>query len=51
LNDMNPAQGPIDVIVQTPHTQGVPGQAGAGPNGSGVPGSPTCGGGSNPENP
>jgi hypothetical protein len=51
LNDMNPAQGPIDSIVQTPHTQGTPGEAGAGPNGSGTPGSPTCGGGSNPENP
>jgi hypothetical protein len=51
LNDMNPAQGPIDSIVQTPHNQGVPGQAGAGPNGSGTPGSPTCGGGTNFENP
>jgi hypothetical protein len=51
LNDMNPAQGPIDSIVQTPHTQGVPGQAGADASGSGQPGSPTCGGGSNPENP
>jgi hypothetical protein len=28
LNDMDPEQGPIDSIVQTPHTQGVPGQAG-----------------------
>jgi hypothetical protein len=51
LNDMNPAQGPIDSIVQTPHTQGVPGQAGADAAGSGTPGSPTCGRGSNPENP
>jgi hypothetical protein len=51
LNDMNPRQGPIDSIVQTPHTQGSPGQAGAGPNGSGTPGQPTCGGGTNPENP
>ena len=51
LNDMNPAQGPISSFVQTPHTQGVPGQAGAGAAGSGTPGSPTCGGGSNPENP
>jgi hypothetical protein len=51
LNDMNPAQGPIDSIVQTPHTQGVPGQAGAGLAGSGTPGSPTCGRGSNPELP
>jgi len=37
LNDMNPDQGPIDVIVQTPHTQGVPGEAGHG----------TCAGGTN----
>jgi hypothetical protein len=50
LNDMNPDQGQIDSIVQTPHNQGVPGQAGAGPNGSGTPGQPTCGRGSNPEN-
>jgi len=41
LNDMNPAQGPIAVIVQTPHTQGSPGEAGHG----------TCRGGTNPENP
>jgi hypothetical protein len=41
LNDMNPAQGPISVIVQTPHTQGSPGDAGHG----------TCAGGTNPENP
>ena len=41
LNDMNPDQGPIDSIVQTPHTQGSPGDAGHG----------TCAGGSNPENP
>ena len=41
LNDMNPNQGPIDSIVQTPHTQGSPGDAGHG----------TCAGGSNPENP
>ncbi len=40
LNDMNPAQGPIDSIVQTPHTQGSPGDAGHG----------TCAGGTNPEN-
>jgi hypothetical protein len=51
LNDMNPAQGPIDSIVQNPHTQGSPGAAGAGPNGSGEPGSPTCGPGTNPELP
>ncbi|HET7128246.1 MAG TPA: hypothetical protein VFJ93_04130 [Gaiellaceae bacterium] len=30
LNDMNPDQGPIAVIVQTPHTQGSPGEAGHG---------------------
>ena len=41
LNYMNPAQGPIDSIVQTPHTQGTPGEAGHG----------TCAGGTNPENP
>jgi hypothetical protein len=41
LNDMNPEQGPIDVIVQTPHTQGSPGDPGHG----------TCAGGTNPENP
>ena len=41
LNDMNPSQGPIAVIVQTPHTQGSPGEAGHG----------TCRGGTNPENP
>jgi len=40
LNDMNPAQGPIDSIVQTPHNQGSPGDAGHG----------TCAGGTNPEN-
>ena len=51
LNDMNPDQGPIDSIVQTPHNQGSPGEAGAGPSGSGTPGSPTCGRGSNFENP
>ena len=41
LNDMNPDQGPIDSIVQTPHNQGSPGEAGHG----------TCAGGTNPENP
>ena len=30
LNDMNPAQGPIHYIVQTPHNQGDPGDAGHG---------------------
>jgi hypothetical protein len=30
LNDMNPNQGPIHEIVQTPHTQGSPGDAGHG---------------------
>jgi hypothetical protein len=38
LNDMNPAQGPIDNIVQNPHNQGSPGDAGHG----------TCAGGTNP---
>ena len=41
LNDLNPEQGPIDSIVQTPHNQGSPGDAGHG----------TCAGGTNPENP
>ena len=41
LNDMNPAQGPIHFIVQTPHNQGSPGDAGHG----------TCAGGTNFENP
>jgi hypothetical protein len=41
LNDMNPDQGQIDSIVQTPHNQGSPGDAGHG----------TCAGGTNPENP
>jgi hypothetical protein len=51
LNDMILGQGPIDQTTQTPANQGTPGEAGAGPNGSGTPGSPTCGRGSNPENP
>jgi hypothetical protein len=38
LNDMNPAQGQIIFIVQTPHNQGSPGDAGHG----------TCAGGTNP---
>jgi hypothetical protein len=37
LNDMNPAQGQITYIVQTPHNQGSPGDAGHG----------TCAGGTN----
>ena len=41
LNDLNPEQGPIDSIVQNPHNQGSPGEAGHG----------TCAGGTNPENP
>jgi len=41
LNDMDPSQGPIASIVQTPHTQGTPGAAGHG----------TCGRGTNPELP
>jgi hypothetical protein len=40
LNDMNPDQGQIGIIVQTPHNQGSPGDAGQ-----------ACRGGSNPENP
>jgi hypothetical protein len=40
LNDMNPDQGPINSIVQTPHNQGSPGDAGHG----------ACAGGTNPEN-
>jgi hypothetical protein len=38
---MNPDQGPIHYIVQTPHNQGSPGDAGHG----------TCRGGTNFENP
>lgn len=41
LNDMNPSQGPIDSIVQNPHNQGSPGDAGHG----------ACAGGTNPRNP
>ena len=51
LNDMVLGQGPIDSIVQTPHNQGSPGEAGADAAGSGTPGSPTCGRGTNPELP
>jgi hypothetical protein len=40
LNDMNPDQGQIHFIVQTPHNQGSPGDAGHG----------ACAGGTNPEN-
>jgi hypothetical protein len=40
LNDLNPAQGQIDSIVQTPK-DGSPGDAGHG----------TCAGGTNPRNP
>jgi hypothetical protein len=46
LNDF--VQGPTEEQTQTPHTQGSPGEAGAGPAGSGIPGAPTCGKGSNP---
>jgi hypothetical protein len=49
LNDF--MQGPQVEQTQTPHNQGHPGQAGADPAGSGTPGMPTCGGGSNPRNP
>jgi hypothetical protein len=45
LNDFN--QGPKIERTQTPANQGVPGQAGADAAGSGTPGKPTCGGGSN----
>jgi hypothetical protein len=38
LNDLTEGQGPIDSIVQTPHNQGSPGDAGHG----------TCAGGTNP---
>jgi hypothetical protein len=36
LNDMNPSQGPIDSIVQTPANQGDPGDAGHGACGRGT---------------
>jgi hypothetical protein len=45
LNDFN--QGPQVERTQTPANQGVPGQAGADAAGTGTPGDPTCGGGSN----
>ena len=45
LNDFN--QGPQIERTQTPHNQGVPGQAGADAAGTGTPGHPSCGGGSN----
>jgi hypothetical protein len=45
LNDFN--QGPKIERTQTPANQGVPGEAGADRAGSGTPGQPTCGGGSN----
>ena len=45
LNDFN--QGPTVERTQTPHNQGVPGEAGADAAGSGTPGQPSCGGGSN----
>jgi hypothetical protein len=45
LNDFN--QGPKVEQTQPPANQGVPGQAGADAAGSGAPGQPTCGGGSN----
>jgi hypothetical protein len=51
LNDFQQGQGQLTFIVQTPHNQGVPGQPGADSAGSGTPGSPTCGGGSNFRNP
>jgi hypothetical protein len=51
LNDLVQGEGQLTYIVQTPHNQGVPGQPGADATGSGTPGSPTCGPGTNPENP
>ena len=45
LNDFN--QGPTIERTQTPHNQGAPGEAGADAAGSGTPGHPSCGGGSN----
>jgi hypothetical protein len=45
LNDFN--QGPTIERTQTPANQGVPGEAGADAAGSGTPGHPSCGGGSN----
>ena len=56
LNDLNPEQGQVTDQTQNPHNQGVPGQAGAGPNaqaadttGTVGPGNPRCGKDSNPE--
>jgi hypothetical protein len=53
LNDLNPNQGQVTDQTQNPHNQGIPGQAGAGPNaqtvGTGSPGHPTCGKDTNPE--
>jgi hypothetical protein len=51
LNDLQQGQGQLTFIVQTPHNQGVPGQPGADAAGSGTPGAPTCGPGSNFRNP
>ena len=51
LNDFQQGQGQLTFIVQTPHNQGVPGQPGADAAGTGTPGHPTCGGGSNFRNP
>lgn len=45
LNDFN--QGPTIERTQTPANQGVAGQAGADAAGTGTPGHPSCGGGSN----
>jgi len=55
LNDLQLGQGQTVSITQTPHNSGSlfpgapapSGSAGADANGSGTPGSPTCGGGSN----
>ena len=58
LNDLLEGQGQIVSITQTPHNSGdlagdpaPSGAAGADANGSGTPGAPTCGRGSNFENP
>jgi hypothetical protein len=53
LNDLNPGQGPIDFIVQSPGQTMRAGLTGPGvPGHGGIPGFPNgCRGGSNPENP
>lgn len=58
LNDLQSGQGQTVFRTQTPHNSGSlagapapDGAAGADANGSGTPGQPTCGGGSNFRNP